>query len=169
MEGVYQRVVQAQTAGFDVEAVPNKTALRIDRDELSFTVTSQREGYLYVQLHGSDGEVLLLYPNGQSGPVKVRAGQPMKLPKGQVVFKTVGPAGPNQLLVMVSEHERDFGALAPRADGAYKLLPKGDASRRLGERFDKGPVPIQAGVPVCAANGCTDVYGATVMRVDAVN
>jgi len=44
MESVYARVVQAQTTGFGVEAVPNKAALRIDRDELSFTVTSSRFG-----------------------------------------------------------------------------------------------------------------------------
>ena len=169
MESVYERVVQAQSPGFGVEAVPNKSALRIDRDELSFTVTSQRDGFLYVQLYGSDGEVMLLYPNGDSGPVKVRAGQPLKLPKGQTVFKTVGPAGANLLLVTVSANQRDFSSLQPRSEGPYKVLPRGDQARQLDERLTKGPVPAQAGVPVCAPNGCADEYGAAVMRVDAVN
>jgi hypothetical protein len=171
MESVYERVVQAQTPGFDVEAIPNKTALRIDRDELSFTVTSQREGYLYVQLYGSDGVAMLLEPNGKSGSVKVRPGQSLRLPKGQTVLKTTGPAGPNLLLVMVSEHERDFSALQPRSDGPYKLLPSGEQAQRLDTSLRQGKVPAQAGVPRCpgGGSGCTDTYGAAVMRVDAVN
>ncbi len=171
MEAVYQQVLQAQAPGFGVEAIANQSALRIGRDELSFTVTSQREGFLTVQLHGSDGVAMLLYPNGQSGPVKVRPGQALKLPRAPVVFTTTGPAGPNLLLVMVSEHERDFSALQPRSDGPYRVLPSGDQARQLDARLRRGPVPPQAGVPRCPDGGsdCPDRYGAALMRVDAVN
>jgi hypothetical protein len=171
MESVYERVVQAQTPGFDVEAIPNKTALRIGRDELSFTVTSQREGYLSVQLYGSDGVAMLLYPNGKSGAVKVRAGQALKLPRPPLTFVTTGPAGPNLLLVTVSEHERDFSALQPRSDGPYKVLPSGEQAQRLDTSLRQGKVPAQAGTPRCPGGGtdCADEYGAAVMRVDAVN
>jgi hypothetical protein len=171
MESVYERVVQAQTPGFEVEAIPNKTALRIGRDELSFTITSQREGYLYVQLFGSDGVTMLLYPNGKSGAVKVRAGQPVKLPKAPIFFTTTGPAGPNLLLVTVSANERDFSALQPRSDGPYKVLPSGEQAQRLDTSLRQGKVPAQAGVPRCPGGGsdCADDYGAALMRVDAVN
>ena len=171
MEAVYERVVQAQTPGFGVEAIPNKTALRIGRDELSFTITSQREGYLYVQLFGSDGVAMQLYPNGKTGPVKLRAGQALKLPKPPLVFATTGPAGPNLLLVMVSAHERDFSALQPRSDGPYTLLPSGEQAQRLDTSGRQGQVPAQAGVPRCPGGGsdCADEYGAALMRVDAVN
>ncbi len=170
MEAVYEQVVQAQTPDFGVEAIPNKTALRIDRDELSFTITSQREGFLYVQLYGSDGEVMLLYPNGKSGPVKMKPGQALKLPKAPVVFKAVGPAGPNLLLVMVSAHERDFSALQPRVDGLYRMLPSGAQAQRIAAGLPQGRVPAQAGVAVCPGGGpCADDYGASIIRVDAVN
>lgn len=171
MASVYERVLQAQTPGFGVEAIPNKTALRIGRDELSFTVTSQRDGYLSVQLYGSDGVTMLLYPNGKSGPLKVRAGQPLRLPKAPTVLKTTGPAGSNLLLVMVSDHERDYSALQPRSDGPYKLLPSGEQARRLDASLNQGQVPAQAGVPRCpgGGSGCADDYGAALMRLDAVN
>lgn len=171
MESVYERVVQAQTPGFGVEAIPNKTALRIGRDELSFTITSQREGYLYVQLYGSDGVAMQLYPNGKSGPVKMRPGQALKLPKAPLFFTTTGPAGPNLLLVMVSQNERDFSALQPRSDGPYKVLPSGEQAQRIDTAAGASKVPAQAGVPRCPGGGsdCADDFGAAVMRVDAVN
>jgi len=169
MEAIYERVVQAQAPDFSVEAIPNKSALRIDHDTLSFTITSQREGYLYVQLYGSDGEVMLLYPNAKSGPQKLKPGQPLKLPKAPVEFRAVGPAGPNLLLVMVSANERDFSALQPRSEGPYRLLPTGDAALRIAASQPQARVPAQAGVPVCASNGCADEFGASIMRVDAVN
>jgi hypothetical protein len=170
MDAVYERIVQAQTADFGVEAVPNKTALRIDRDELSFSVTSQREGYLYVQLYDSAGEVMLLYPNGTAGQQKLKPGQPLKLPKPPIVFKTVGPAGPNLVLVMVSTHERDFSALQPRSDGPYRILPSGEQAQRIAAGLPQGPVPAQAGTPICpGGGGCADAYGAAIMRLDVLN
>jgi len=153
-----------------MEAKPNKTALRIGHDELSFTITSQREGYLSVQLFGSDGEAMLLYPNSKSGALKIKAGQPLKLPKAPVVLNTVGPPGPNLLLVMVSAHERDYGALQPRSAGLYRTLPSGERAQRIAAALPQGPVPAQAGVPICPSGGaCTDDYGAAIMRVDAVH
>jgi hypothetical protein len=171
MEAVFDRVLQAQTPGLGVTALPNKTALRIGRDELSFTVTSQRDGFLSVQLYGSDGVAMLLYPNDQTGPVKVREGQPLRLPKPPVVLTTTGPAGPNLLLVMVSANERDYSALKPRSDGPYQILPSGDQAQRLDASLRHGPVPAQAGTPRCpgGGSGCPDDYGAVLMRVDAVN
>lgn len=166
---VFERILQAQSPNFLVEAVPNKTALRIDRDELSFTITSQREGYLTVQLYSSDGELLLLYPNTQAGQLKVRPGQAVKLPRKPMVLLTVGPPGPNLLLVMVSEHARDFSALQPRDEGTYRVLPAGEKAQRLVAMLPASRVPAQAGVPRCpAGTSCDDVYGAAIMRVDAV-
>jgi hypothetical protein len=170
MDAVYERIVQAQTSGFSVEAIPNKTALRISRDELSFTVTSQREGYLYVQLYGPDGKVLLLYPNDTAGQPKVKAGQSLKLPKEPIFFPAVGPAGPSLLLVMVSAHTRDFSGLQPRSDAPYRILPSGEKAQRIAAGLPQGPVPAQAGTPICPGGGaCADEYGASIMRVDAVN
>ena len=170
MEAVYERIVQAQTPGFSVEAIPNKSTLRINRDELSFVITSKREGYLYVQLYGPDGEVMLLYPNSEAGQPKLKAGQALKLPKAPIVFPAVGPVGPNLLLVMVSENSRDFSALQPRSDGPFRILPSGEKAQRIAASLPQGPVPAQAGTPICPGGGaCADEYGASIMRVDAVN
>ena len=123
-----------------------------------------------MQIYGSDGEVLLLYPNGTAGQPKIKAGQSLKLPKPPIVIPAVGPAGPNLVLVMVSARERDFSALQPRSDGPYRILPSGEKAQRIAAGLPQGPVPAQAGVPICPGGGaCADDYGASIMRVDAVN
>ena len=165
----FDRVALAQTPGFSVQAQADKSQLRIDQDELHFTVQSAREGFLYVQVYGSDGALLLLYPNATSGTVKLRPGQPLKLPKSPLVFLTSEPPGPTRLLVMVSALERDFSSLQPRKEGPYRVLPSGEDAKRIAAALPPSKVPAQAGKPICPATGsCSDEFGATVIRVDAV-
>ena len=165
----FDRVTLAQTPGFTVQAQANKPQLRIDHDELQFSVQSAREGYLYVQVYGSDGALMLLYPNATSGSIKLKPGQPLRLPQPPTVFLTSEPPGPTRLLVMVSAQERDFSSLQPRKEGIYRLLPSGEDARRIATALPASKVPAQAGKPVCpAGGGCADDFGATVVRVDAV-
>ena len=164
----FDRVTLAQTPGFTVQAQANKPQLRIDHDELQFSVQSAREGFLYVQVYSSDGVLMLLYPNATSGSIKLRPGQPLKLPQPPTVFLTSDPPGPTRLLVMVSALERDFSSLRPRKEGPYRLLPSGEDAKRIAATLPPSRVPAQAGKPVCPAGGCADEFGATVIRVEAV-
>jgi hypothetical protein len=161
-------VVQGQAAGFDVGVRPDRTPLRIGRDSLTFTVTSARNGYLYVLLYGSDDSLIQLYPNTGSGALQVRAGEAMRLPKPPVVFEATGPAGPNRLLVLVSPRQRDFSAMDPRADGAYRLFPTGAETATLTAAYT-GKEPILAGRAICpSGQACSGEYGAAVAVVDVV-
>jgi hypothetical protein len=164
----FERTVQAQTPGFSLQAAALKPRLRIGHDELSFTVQSERDGYLYVLAHGSDGLLTLLYPNTTSGAVKLRKGQSIKLPQAPLVFETTEPAGPAQLLVLVSERERDHSLLQPRKDGPFRQFPTGDeALRRIAA--NPGPLPLLAGRAICPGGAaCADVFGAAVIRVETV-
>lgn len=165
----FDRITLAQTPGFSVQAQPNKTQLRIDHDELQFSVQAAREGFLYVQVYSSDGALMLLYPNATSGSIKLKPGQPLRLPQPPLIFQTTEPPGPTRLLVMVSALERDFSSLQPRKYGPYRLLPSGEDAKRIAATLPPSKVPAQAGKPVCpAGGGCADEYGATVIRVDAV-
>ena len=151
-----------------VDAQANKSQLRIDHDELQFSVQSVREGFLYVQVYGSDGVLMLLYPNATSGTIKLKPGQALRLPQPPLVFTTTDPPGPTRLLVMVSALERDFSSLQPRKEGPYRLLPSGDDAKRIAATLPPSKVPAQAGKPVCPGGGCVDEFGASVIRVDAV-
>ncbi len=164
----FDKVVAAQTPGFELDARPGKSVLRIGRDELTFNVQAERDGYLYVLVFGADGALTLLYPNTTSGALKVRKGHALKLPQAPVFFETSEPAGPTLLLVMVSNRQRDYGALQPRKDGPYRLLPTGAAAQRLATAHT-GPRPLLAGSPICpSAAACDDEFGAALIKVDTV-
>ena len=169
----FDRVSQAQTPGFNLQAQATKPQLRIGRDELVFTVQSARDGFLYVQAYGSDGSLTLLYPNTTSGVQKIRKGQTLKLPQPPIVFETTEPVGPTLLLVQVSARERDFSALLPRKEGAYRMLPTGAEAQRIAAALPASPVPAQAGRVICAnananASACDDEFGAAVIRVETI-
>ena len=165
----FDHITQAQTAGFTVQAKANKAQLRIGRDELSFTVQSERDGFLYVQGYSSDGSLLLLYPNATVGTQKVRKGQTLKLPQSPIIFETTEPAGPTLLLVLVSARERDFSVLQPRKEGTYRLLPTGADAQRIAAAQPPSRVPLQAGRVICPGNtACDDEYGAAVIRIETV-
>ena len=165
----FARVVQAQSAGFDLHLQTNKTRYRIGKDELQFTLQSAREGHVYVFAFGADGVLVELYPKVKQGALKIRAGQPLKLPQGQDVFVVTAPAGPTDLLVMVSAQAREHSALQPKADGAFRVFPTGAQAAALAAKV-LGPLPALAGRAVCGAGGpCDESYGAALVRVEVVN
>ena len=163
----FAAIVKAQTPGFDVRLQPNKTSYRIDKDELSFTIQAEREGYVYVFMYGTDQILMQLYPNIKHGSIKVRKGQALKLPQLPDVFLTTGPTGPTDLLVMVSPRQRDHSAMRPKKDGAYRVFPTGAEAASLAAAVAV-PAPM-AGKVICPANGpCDDEFGAALVRVEVV-
>ena len=165
----FDRVVQAQTAGFGVRLLTNKTSYRIGRDFLTMTVQAEREGYLYLFVHGADGALMQLYPSITSGSLKVRPGQQVKLPlANETPFETTGPAGGTDLLVMVSPRQRDHSALQPKKEGTIRVFPTGPEAAALAAKFD-GSGPAMAGKPLCTpGQACVDEFGAALVRVEVV-
>ncbi len=164
----FKRIVAAQAPGHKVEVSLVRTTVRSEKDSIEFTVKSQHDGYLYVFNHGSDGSLLRLYPNRISGLPRVRKNVALNLPT-DVDFKISGPSGANQLLVMVSELQRDHSALPERDEGGFAFYPTGDAASALTQRHT-GPLPWIAGVPKCPQGGsdCSDVFGATIVGFNVV-
>ncbi len=165
----FDRVVQAQTPGFGVRVLTNKSSYRIGRDYLTMTVQAEREGYLYLFVHGADKTLMQLYPSTTSGALKVKPGQTVRLPlASETRFETTGPAGPTDLLVMVSPRQRDHAALQPKKDGTIRVFPTGAEAAALAAKFD-GPGPAMAGKPLCSpGQACEDEFGAALVRVEVV-
>jgi hypothetical protein len=164
----FGRVVQAQTAGFDVRVQTNKQSYRIGQDKFSFTVQAEREGYVYVFVYGADKALVRLYPSVSAGALRVRKGQVLKLPPPPDSFDTTGPAGTTDMLVMVSARQRDHDALKPRRDGQVLVFPTGPEAAALAAKY-AGPGPAMAGSPVCpTSDPCADEYGAAQVRVEVV-
>jgi hypothetical protein len=133
------------------------------------TVQAERDGYLYLFVHGADKSLLQLVPSFTSGSVKVKKGQILKLPlPGETAWETSGPAGPTDLLVMVSPRQRDHSALKPKKDGSIRVFPTGAEATALAASFD-GTGPVMAGKPLCTPNQpCEDEFGAALVRVEIV-
>jgi hypothetical protein len=165
----FDRVVQAQTPGFAVKAQAARTTLRVDRDEIAFTVDAERDGYLYVFAYGADGALVQLLPNAVSEAPRVKKGQRFRFPTGDgVVLNASDPPGPGRLLVMVTALPRDHRELEPKKEGTFRFFPVGTEGGPIVARH-QGPQPLLAGRAVCPANGaCDESYGAAVMQIDVV-
>jgi len=153
----FERIVQSQTPGFGVDARPARSSLRIGQDALRFTVRSERDGYLYVLLHGADGTLMLLFPNQIASANRIRSQQALTLPSADWLLDTSEPPGPEHFLVLVSTRQRDFSALSPRPEGWF-------------QQFDSGAdLAGLAGRPRCdGAEPCADEFGATAFKVEVL-
>jgi hypothetical protein len=98
---------------FEIKAIPAQTKIAIGQEGLKLTVQSKRDGYLYVVLLGSDRESFyLLYPNGHDADNKIRANKSITLPTPGWSVKAGGPAGKDEVLVLVSATPRDLKTLS---------------------------------------------------------
>lgn len=102
-------IYQQRDARKEVKVEFQKTTLKINRDNLQYTVRSKSEGYLYVFSLGSDAKSFyMLFPNGYDlnnaiGPNRPLTPSPMR---------SAGPAGTNHLLFIVTDQKRSFGSEA---------------------------------------------------------
>jgi hypothetical protein len=164
----FERVVQAATPGFSVRADTPKPTLRIGADQIKFSVQSDRAGFLYVLGYSSDGSLLQIYPNTESGSIRVAAGKTLHLPSGAIVLNVTEPPGPVRLLVMVSTRQREFAELDPRPEGAFRTFATGESALRIAQAH-RGPRPLFAGQSVCpTGQDCADEFGAAVVTIDVV-
>jgi len=169
-EREFDRIVQAQTAGFGVTAQPVKPALRISKgDDFKFRVTAEREGFVYVLGQSPDGSLALLVPNTKMPSVRVQKGQSWNFPtKADFILNASEPVGLSRVLVIVSALKRNFDVLQPKPEGPIKLFPTGDQATALAAQF-KGPNSPLAGQSECAGGGaCADEYGAALMKFETL-
>ena len=104
-----------QTVGVRLD----KPRLRIGQDFLNLQITAPHDGYVYLVMMGSDERSFyVLFPNGLDNNNRVRAGQTLRLPGPTWQLQAAGPAGTNELLVMVTRQPRALGGLQSDASGA---------------------------------------------------
>lgn len=170
----FDRVLSQQTAGFSVEAKPNRPQLRVDKDYLGLSLTSSRDGYVTVLVLGPDGSLIRLIPSAEMRDIRIKAGVPLKLPPPQVVVGTSEPLGTEHFLVMVSTHARDYSALSTQQEGGYLMLPTGlQAAEKLAKAgAANGTASGAPGLPAllgaakaCNAGDCNE-YGAARFNVE---
>lgn len=108
-----REVEQQKNPRRKVDVQVSKNSLRIGQDALDLTIKSSHDGYVYLVLLGSDAKSFyLLFPNGLDKDNRIKANQAMRLPKPDWQVKAAGPAGTDQLLVIVSDTPRQMDNLS---------------------------------------------------------
>ncbi|MBL8483032.1 MAG: caspase family protein [Rhodocyclaceae bacterium] len=97
-----RNLASGATPGFAVDLQLARSRMRIGVDPLDFSVSSNREGYLYVFQAGSDGKLFnLLFPNRINDNNYIKAGS-YSLPHPDWRIRAGGPAGASHLLAIVT-------------------------------------------------------------------
>ncbi|MEI8169031.1 MAG: caspase family protein [Rhodoferax sp.] len=157
-----------------VQVTLSKDKLKIGQDVLDFSVQSERAGFVYVALAGSDNQaVYLLFPNELDKNNQVEAGQQLLLPRPNWRVKAGGPAGTDHLLVMVTDAPRDLSTLAANKAGPFVMsLNDAQGRAKLGALMTTSQMGSS---PACAHAGsrkknvlCSDAYGASMITVEEV-
>jgi hypothetical protein len=153
-----------------------RPVLRIDKDALEMTIRSNREGYVYVAIAGSDQKSLyLLYPNEKDRDNRLAAGHSLVLPKPTWEIVASGPAGRDTLLVMVADTPRRLDLLQARAEGPFmKALLDEHGRTRLQTVFANGSPAASCSSAASrdsaqgAVPNCSDAFGAALLMVQEV-
>ena len=134
---------------------------------------SDRAGYVYVAMAGSDDKALqLLFPNDLDRDNRIEAGRPLALPRPAWRLRAGGPPGRNQLLVLVTDGPRDLAPLAGQKAGPFvQSLNDGAGRAALGALLTRSRGADDA--QRCAGPGsrpveCSDAYGAAMVQVEEV-
>jgi hypothetical protein len=144
-----------------------RTSVRIGKDKLRFRVQSDRPGYLYIVMLGTEGQhINLLFPNSIDRKNQVKRGEPINLPRTGWTMTAGGPPGTNEFVAVVSESPRDFGQV-----GLTKVGPFAEfAADRIASMTKSGNAAALAGAPLCAgASPCPAGYGAARFSIEEVN
>jgi hypothetical protein len=155
-----------------VEVTVRKEPLKIGQDSLDFSVQSSRAGYVYVALAGSDNKsVYLLFPNDLDQNNKIEAGQTLQLPRPNWRVKAAGPAGTDNLLVMVADAPRDLNLLGANKAGPFVAsLNDAQGRAKMGALMTTSQwVASQACQNTSARRNnplCSDAYGASMFAIE---
>jgi len=149
-----------------VQAHAERAELRLDQDELRFSVTPTRDGYLYVLMAGPDGSLTQIFPNDRARNNRVSANQTVKLPQASWPLKAAEPLGLEDFLVLVTAESRNFAPWATDKDPAYGFLSLPARGPATGAA--PGAPSWLIGQPNCGKPSCSPDFGAAVFSVEVV-
>ena len=158
----------------NIRVAVGKDKVKIGQDYLDFSVQSDRAGYVYVALAGSDNKSLyLLFPNDLDQNNKLDANLPLALPRANWRVKAQGPTGTNNLLVIVSDGPRDLAPLLGSKAGPFMTsLNDSDGRAKLGALMStsRAVTTAECATPAARKNNavCSDAYGAASFTIEEV-
>ena len=97
----------AQAFGFDVRLPGDRTSFGIG-EEIAFELESDRDGYVTLVDLGTDGTVALLIPNADDPSMRIRAGETLAYPSGDLAFQALEPAGTGMVRAFLTREPLDL-------------------------------------------------------------
>jgi Caspase domain/Domain of unknown function (DUF4384) len=173
-EQALRQMFDQRDAKRNVRVVLSKDKLKIGQDSLDFMVQSDRAGYVYVAMAGSDNKSMyLLFPNDLDQSNKIEAGQQLTLPRPNWRVKAGGPEGRDNLLIFVADSPRDLTTLSASKAGPFmSSLNNSQGRASLGALMStSNTVTSQVcNSAVTRRNNplCSDAYGAAMVAVDEI-
>ena len=174
-EQALRQMFEQRAAKRRVQLGLSKAQLKIGQDTMDFSVKSDRPGYVYVALAGSDNKsVYLLFPNDLDQDNRIEAGQTLQLPRANWRVTADGPAGNDNLLVLVTDGPRDLNQLAAAKVGPFAAsLNDADGRARLGALMSTSRL-VTSQACLSSANRknnplCSDAFGAAMVALEEVN
>ncbi|MES2283627.1 MAG: caspase family protein [Pseudomonadota bacterium] len=173
-EQALRQMFEQRDAKRRVNVSLGKTQLKIAQDTLELSVQSDKAGYVYVALAGSDNKsVYVLFPNDLDQNNRIAAGEILRLPRDNWRVKAGGPAGTNNLLVFVADGPRDLGQLSASKAGPFVMsLNDSEGRAKLGALM---AASVTVTSQACQTNAsrrnnplCSDAFGAAMVSVDEV-
>lgn len=139
--------------------------VKIGKDRLSFRLRSERDGYVYLLMQGTDrSHFYQLFPNGLDKNNRLRANTDMSLPRSNWEMVAGGPAGLNRFVALVTPSARNFtsaglGSSQPFSEFDPEMAAKVFADRGAAA-FAGEPVGCKLDAPSCES------YGAVVFDIE---
>jgi hypothetical protein len=161
---VVQEIYEQRDAKWTVQAVSSRNRVKIGDLLPDWSVSSDRDGYLYVVMVGSDRQSLyLLFPNDLDHDNRMTAQRSETIPRPQWALRASGPPGDDEILVIVTDGPRDLSALAGTKTVNF-TKPLTDAAGRAQLQRVFG-INARAGASCTSAAGCSDAFGAAVLSI----
>ncbi len=172
-EQALRQMFEQRDAKRSVRVVLPKSQLKIGQDTLDMAIQSNKPGYVYVALAGSDNKsVYMLFPNDLDQNNKIEAGQAMQLPRANWRVRAGGPAGVNNLLIMVADGPRDVAALTTKAGPFVTSLNDAEGRAKLGALMSTSRLVTGQAcqTPATRKNNplCSDAFGATMVSIEEI-
>jgi serine/threonine protein kinase len=165
LDQLYDRRAPDRAVTVDLE----KTEVKIGKGKLTFRVQSEKSGFLYILMVGTDkNHIYLLFPNALDRNNQVLGGKGISLPRPGWAMTAGGPPGINHFVAMVSDHPRDFSKVDLTKAGAFSEFSPAKVESLLGS--GTGDSPVLAGTPICKVNAdCSSAYGAAKFSIAEIN
>jgi len=151
-----------------VTASVEQAQVHIGHDNLRFSISSSKPGYLYILVIGTNRtDFNLLFPNAVDKDNRINPGQTIKLPGAKWPMKAQGPTGTDQFIAIVSDMPRDFSDLKPIADDVFQKFPLDVGAALYSSHSDASP--LFAGKVICESKGnCSNAYGAAIFSIEEI-